>query len=49
MLSLRGILSRQNNSFKDEKMLRKLSMTDDFWVLFDSSKLTVVQGYHIFQ
>jgi hypothetical protein len=31
MLSLRSIFSRQNKSFKREKMLRKLSMTDGFW------------------
>jgi len=30
MLSLRSISSRQNKSFKREKMLRKLSMTNGF-------------------
>jgi hypothetical protein len=30
MLRLPSILSRQNESFNGEKMLRKRSMTDDF-------------------
>jgi hypothetical protein len=30
MLSLQSILSRQNKSFSERKMLRKLSMTDVF-------------------
>jgi hypothetical protein len=30
MLSLRSLFSHLNDSFRREKMLRKLSMTDDF-------------------
>jgi hypothetical protein len=33
MLSLRSILSRQNKSFTGDKMLRRLSMTDVFYVI----------------
>jgi hypothetical protein len=35
MLSLRSILSRRNESFNGEKMLRRLSMTDDFDFTFE--------------
>jgi hypothetical protein len=34
MLSLRSIFSRPNKSFSGDKMLRKLSMTGGFLMLF---------------